>query len=403
MKRKGKIFRKNDEEILLTAPQNDYYESISHRFGLAQVFLYMALLAFVAVSLLTNTELITYQNLYYFVKDLNATSEKVDVLHSDAITYPTDVSQDFAFYRQGLAVAGNTSVTVYTATGRQTISRNVQYQNPTAVGTGKYLLVYELEGTQYSLYNSYTQVHSGKTASPIRCAAMSPCGMYAVVTESEQYASVVELYSSNFKLLGRYSYSDYVTDVAIDDKGDRLAILISCVQNGSFATELKIYQSGAESVVAQCALGDGLGLQCGFTNSEKLAVLCGDGVYYVSTRGKLLSETSFEGETLTAFDMTDRGCVAVLKKSGNILDHRVIVFDEGGKEAYRGEIKQNVRSVAMGQGMIYIKTPNGVTRVQLSNGDKNELPCDAEDCRLLVLDDGRILLCSSKRAVYYRF
>ena len=193
IKRKKDHARQNAEQIDLTAPQNEYYEAVSQRFGLAQVFLYLALLAFVAVSLLTNTNLITYQNLYYFVKDLNATTERVDVLHSDAISYPTDVSQDFALYRQGLAVAGNTSVTVFTSTGRQTVSRNVQYQNPVAVGTGKYLLVYELEGNQYSLYNSYTQIHTGKSSAPIRCATMSPCGMYAVVTESEQYSSVVEL------------------------------------------------------------------------------------------------------------------------------------------------------------------------------------------------------------------
>lgn len=403
IKRKKDHARQNAEQIDLTAPQNEYYEAVSQRFGLAQVFLYLALLAFVAVSLLTNTNLITYQNLYYFVKDLNATTERVDVLHSDAISYPTDVSQDFALYRQGLAVAGNTSVTVFTSTGRQTVSRNVQYQNPVAVGTGKYLLVYELEGNQYSLYNSYTQIHTGKSSAPIRCATMSPCGMYAVVTESEQYSSVVELYSNDFELLGRYQYPDYVTDVAIDEKGNHLAILVSRVENGSFTTEVELYRTRSDQVSARCELGDGLGLQCGFTSSEDLAVLCGDGVYYVSVRGKLLTEASFDGQTLAAFDMTERGCVAVLKKNGNILDHLIIVFDRGGKEVYRDEMKQNMQAVAMGNEEFFVMNSDGVVRIKTSGGEKTSLPCATDGRAMLALDDGRILLCSPQRAVYYRF
>ena len=403
MMRKGSGLRRNQEQIHLPTPENEYYEAVSQRLGLAQVFLYLVLLAFVAVSLLTNTELITYQNLYYFVKDLNATSERVDVLYSDAVSYPTDPSQDFVLYRQGLAVAGNTSVTVFTATGRQTVSRNVQYQNPVAVGSGKYLLVYELEGNQYSLYNSYTQLHTGKTSYPIRCATMSPCGMYAVVTRSEQYSSVVELYSSDFKLLGRYSYHDYVTDVAIDEKGDYVSILISGMRNGSYSTELKTYRTKSDQVFATCDLGNGLGLQCGFTDADRLAVLCGNGIYYFSVRGELLSEATFDGQTLTAFDMTARGCVAVLKKSGNILDHSVIVFDKSGKELYRGELKQNVQAVAMGDGAFYVMHPNGVTRVEAAKGKTAELSYETENCKMLVLDDGRVLLCSPQRAAYYRF
>ena len=180
MKRAEKKRSGEPEELELQTPVNDYYESVSERYGVAQVILYMALLAFVSISLLSNTGLITYQNLYYFFKDLNASAETVDVLHTDAVSYPTDVSQSFALYRQGLAVAGNTSVTVFTATGRQVLSQSIQYQNPVAVGSGKYLLVYELGGTQYSLYNSYTQIFSGRTQEPLRGAAVSSSGMYAL-------------------------------------------------------------------------------------------------------------------------------------------------------------------------------------------------------------------------------
>ena len=109
-------------------PLDAYYESISERFGITQVLLYLSLLVFVVLSLIGNTELLTYQNFYYFFKDLGASAETVDVLHTDSLSYPTDSAQSFTLYRQGLAIAGNTSVTVFTPSGRQTLSRMARHR-----------------------------------------------------------------------------------------------------------------------------------------------------------------------------------------------------------------------------------------------------------------------------------
>ena len=384
-------------------PQNTYYEGISERFGMAQVLIYLCLLAFVSVSLLANTHMITYQNLYYFIKDLNAAAEQVDVMQSDAVSYPTDRSQSFTLYRQGLAVAGNTSVTLFTASGRQTVSRNVQYQNPTAIGSGKYLLVYEQGGTKYSLYNSYTQIHAGKTDAPIRCATLSTGGMYAFVTDSDQYASVMELFSSDFELINRYRYNSYVTDVAIDEKGDYLAALISDTENGEFSTSVRFYRPREESIFSEVDVSRSLGLRCQFTQSGELSILCGNGVYYASVGGKLITESSFEGSSPVAFDLNRDGCVVILKKSGNILENQIIVFDKSGKMMYNGEVDQTVHGVALGEGFVCVMLSGEILRIRAEDGQRQSISCETENRVMLVARDGSVLLCSPKKAVSYRF
>ena len=181
------------ENLQAEAPQNAYYERISEKLGILQVILYLSLLAFVVLSFFANTNLITYQNFYHFFKDLNASAETVNVLDTDSVSYPMDEEQSFVLYRKGLAIAGNNNVTVFTAAGRQTVSKAISYQNPMAVGNGKYLLVYELGGMQYSLYNSDVQIHSAKTDYPIFGAEVSESGKYALITSSRDYATVVSL------------------------------------------------------------------------------------------------------------------------------------------------------------------------------------------------------------------
>ena len=56
------------EDLRSEAPQNPYYERISEKLGILQVVLYLSLLAFVVLSFFMNTNLITYQNFYHFLK-----------------------------------------------------------------------------------------------------------------------------------------------------------------------------------------------------------------------------------------------------------------------------------------------------------------------------------------------
>lgn len=389
--------------VRLERPLDAYYEGISERFGIAQVILYLCLLAFVVLSLLGNTGLITYQNFYYFFRDLSASAETVDVLHTDALSYPTDDSQSFTLYRQGLAVAGNTSVTVFTPSGRQTISQKLQYQNPTALGSGKYLLVYEMGGTRYSLYNSYTQIYAGKTADPIRGAAISASGSYLLISASDEFPSVMELYDSDFDRIGYFTLSSYVSDAAINEKGTSFAFLTSETESALFSTSVRIYETGREAPTATVSVGQGLGLSCAFTGSGNLAILCGDGIRFVSPRGTLLSESLFEGKTIESADLNTDGCALILKKNGNSAKKTAIVFDKSGKMLYNESIPETADEIRLTGKTVFLKCADGIVRISTVDGSTDRIACVTEQRTMLAYDETCVLLCSSKRATYHRF
>ncbi len=382
---------------------NDYYEAISERCGIFQVILYFFLLVFVSLSLLANTDKITYQNFYYFVKDLGAMAEQVDVLHTDSVSYPTDASQSFSLYRRGLAVAGNNSVTLFTANGKEIFSKNIRYQNPVALGSGKYLLVYELGGTQYSIYNSYTQIHTGKTDNPIRGAAISPSGMYAILTQTAQNPSVVELYDSNFDILNRYSYSAYVGDMAISDRGTYLGVVLSDTDKGQFYNTLRVYEPGKTEIHSEVTFGNGLAHSLSFTDSGDLVTLCSDGVYFSSVKGKILAEHSFDGRILQCAETGEWGCAVVLKKYRNSSENRVIVFDKRGEMLYNESIGETIGAVTLYKNVLYLKLSDGLAKCDLTDKTVQRIACETDYRTLLAVDEKNVLLCSSKKAVYYRF
>lgn len=384
-------------------PLDAYYESISERFGITQVLLYLSLLVFVVLSLIGNTGLLTYQNFYYFFKDLGASAETVDVLHTDALSYPTDSAQSFTLYRQGLAIAGNTSVTVFTPSGRQAISQKLQYDKPTAEGSGKYLLVYDADSTQYSLYTSYAQVRSGKSRYPIRSAAVSASGAYLLLSASDEFPSEMELYDDRFERIGYFTLSSYVTDVAINRKGTVFAFLASEVRDGAFATSIRIYETGRSEPVAVTSLGNGLGLSCSFTDNGNLSVICGDGVYIVSPRGNLLNSYAFDGKTIRSADENGDGCALILAENDISSKKSAIVFDKSGKIVYNEAINETAGTVRLCGDAIFLQCSDGIERIRTDNGHSEKFACVTDGRFMLAYDETCVLLCSSKRAVFCRF
>ena len=390
-------------EMIESLPQNEYYESVSERFGIAQVVLYLSLLAFVVLSFLKNTNLITYENLYHFVKDLNASAERVDVWNTDSVSYPTDEVQSFTLYRQGLAVAGNNSVTVFTATGRQTVSQTISYHHPVAVGTGKYLLVYDLGSTQYSLYNAYTQIYAGETDRPISGGTVSNTGMYALTTSSAGSASLVSVYTDQFSLINTYTKNGYVMDVAIDPKGKSVAIVTSSVSAGAFHTELTVGEIGTENISASVAVADSVAFSVCFTETDTVSVLCSGGVYTYRTDGSLQNGYSFDGDTVAASALSEYGVAVSLKAIGTASERSLLVFDKQGNLIYRETGSRQVDAISRYENVVYLQTAQGIVRLDAESGVLDEQLCQTDQRNMLAVSGSELLLCSPQKAVYIKF
>lgn len=406
MKLFKRLFHRKTENVAveLDNPRNEYYENISVRFGIAQVVLYLLLFSFVILSFFANTELITYQNFYYFFKDLGATADSVDIFETDSLTYPTDKTQSFGLYRKGLAVAGNTSVTVFSATGRQILSVPISYRNPTVVSAGKYFLVYESGGTRYSLYNSDVQIFSDTVEAPITGAAISDSGKYALISSSKDHNSVVYLYSSKFNCIAYYPFREYVMDVSLNSKGTHIAILYSGASEGGFVTGLQLAEVGKDVPIATPRVSSSLGLSCAFTSGGKISVLCTDRVIHYNTDGNETGDTHlFSGMTLTHMDLGNDGIAISLKKNAVSGENQVIVFDKNGKIVYNETVAEKIGQLKRHADTVFWTTADGVERLHLKTSSVERREAATNGRVLLAISETEVLCCSPGKAVYIGF
>ncbi|MBQ7172746.1 MAG: hypothetical protein IJR88_01325 [Clostridia bacterium] len=382
--------------------RSPYYENASARFGIAQVIIYLFLLLFVVLSLFNNRDLVTYENFYYFFKDLNAVN--LDLYDADTVSFPTDEIQSFTLYRKGLAVAGNNSVSIFTQTGRQLVSSSISYRNPVAVGSGKYLLVYDLGGKNYSLYNSYSRIHTGTTDDPITASFVSPSGDYAIATKNDaEGLSTICFYNDRFTMVNRYRKTGYVMDLSINDKGNLLAILLSDVSSGAVRTKVFLYVPGESTHKAEVLLNSGLGVSCRFTSAAHLSVLSEHGADDISYSGASAHLIDFDGRRILAAELSSDGLSLYLSGASLSEKNQLFVFDKTGRRIYRGTSEENYRTLSRSGKMLFCLSDGFVERINTSSGKREKMSIDTGGKKLLSIDGGEFLLCTPQKAATISF
>lgn len=403
---KEKILRHED----FAGAGDVYYATVSARYKVAQRILTLLLVLFLLLSVFTNISSITYGNFFYFFRDFG---NAVDIERSNYESLSYDVYQDqsFALYRGGIAAVSPSNVSVFTATGRRTLKSRSDFALPYAVCSSKYALVYDISGNTFALYNSFSKVYTESFDYPITDAAISDSGVFAVLTRSADYKSVVNVYNKNVKLAGRYSKDMYALDVTIDDTGEKMAVIYYDIGDGLGRTVLRVYDISnrvsedkypdEDRVIAQKTFEGEFPLACAFMSDGKLSLATDGSVNILDNNEyELYDSMSFNGE-LRAVYASEDGIVVALKEGALNDVNTVMAFDKDGKVLYNELVRESIREIAVLGRHIFIKTDAGVARINADTGEEEELGSQAG--KMLIYDESTAIVCGESKAVYIKF
>ena len=178
--------------------KNRYYEKVSDRYRTVGVLMILCLAVFGGALLLKFGEYITYDNFVYLIRDFNSVTDSAS--DYTEVSYQAQDSDVYVPFRDGFAAVGNSRVIVFDVGGSPLLTDEVSLSYPATASSEKYLLVYDIGGTTYSLYNSITRVIKNETDMPIISASVADDGSYIIVTEGKESKYLVKLYNSAFKL-----------------------------------------------------------------------------------------------------------------------------------------------------------------------------------------------------------
>ena len=386
-----------------------YYASVSARYKVAQRILVLLLVFFLLFSIFTNIREITYGNLFYFVRDFGNAVD-IESTNYETLSYDVYQNQNFSLYRGGIAAVSPSNVSVFTATGRRTLKSRADFVIPYSVCSDKYVLVYDMSGNSFALYNSFSKVYTESFDYPITDAAISDSGAFAVLTRSSDYKSVINVYNKSFKLIGRYSKNLYALDLSIDDKGERMAVLFYDVGDGRGRTTLRVYDISnrvsdkrdpdEDRILCEKEIDYAFSLSCSFNSGGGLSVITDSSILLLDGNLDPGDSIGYNAEVSAVY--TGENGAAVALGSGALNDrNRIIAFDGNGKLLYDETVRSSVREISVLDKYVFIKSDTGAMRLNTQNGDEERYDCQSG--RMLVYDSSTAIICAESKAIYIKF
>ncbi len=377
---------------------NKYYKKVSRTYLFAGIVFLVLLLVYIGGVYIFFGDYITYGNLKYLVRDFSSLRSSEDTALT-SIVYNGSEGTLFSGYRGGISVINNVRYTYYNDSGDIVTTQEISLSNPVMKASGKYMLVYDLGGTGYSLYNQFTEVISRTADGDIIAADTSDDGSYLVVYRGKNTRYTADLYSQNFKLVMSVNKDNYVMDCVLSSDGKYFA-LASAVPTGSdLDCELQILKRGGTEPVASLTYKGSLPLKL-YRGNGKFILVCSDRVVFVTSEGEVAGEYVPGSEEIRYADVNS--LFTVLVSSPDVLanDSRIVVIDnETGSVIHDTVSKIRVRGVYASlnpdECLAYIRTHDKI--IKLMKTSTEEIGAEGNILDIIPLSRG-ILVCREKSA-----
>lgn len=371
---------------------NKRYKRLSVAVGLLKyVVITLFFLFFMTMTFVYSAQ-INVENFRYILKDMNLKIPTGVEEYGD-IYYVADIEQSFAVYRDDFVCVGRSSLEVVDMTGKQVQSTELKYIKPRLVVGGKYMLVYDLSNTQYSVFNTFSRIHSETLDYPVSDADINDEGYYLIVTRDAEYKSAVYVYNKEMKRVYTYQTNDrFIYDAHLENDGS-FALYAADARNGGFRSEIIKGNIREESVRVTFEKDGALMLSAMKTGGGSTAVLCADSVMFFKG-DDLIYEYSFYGRACRRFACGGGYAAVVLTSEGAGVDSHLLVFDKDGTLAGEADAGADITALYVNGTSVYSLYTGRVERYEITTG-KSYVYESGHETKGLVFPDSEVVLAAA--------
>ncbi len=377
---------------------NRYYLGVSRKYMAAGIFFMMLIIVYIVFVMVFLGKYVTYENLRYLVRDIDAIT-LLENGEAAEIVYNGGDGMKTKSFRGGLALTSGDSYMYYDAGGVLLTENSINYSTPEMACSGKYMLVYDIGGVGYSVYNQLTCIIERESSQRIVCGDISDDGAILLVTRSRETKYVAELYNSAFAKSMSIYKENYVLDCALSPDGEYIILASGVPQETDLACEISICRKNSDSPLFTTMYTHTMPLDI-FTEEDGFVLLCDNGIYFFDYSGVITSSFSFAGMSLRYSNITSSSAVVVGSVNALGSENRCVVFDSTGGVLYNAVLDERITGAYAGVNMTdayaYLTTPDSVIQIEPS-GELDRRNPESEVLSVVPVNNGA-LLCSKTSA-----
>ena len=249
-------------------------------------------------------------------------------------------------------VLTNAELNAISVGGKKIYSVSHGFGSPVLKHSETRALLFDQNGFNVNIYNLGGEVTSLVTERNILNAAITRNGWYAIVTESEEYASVVSVYNRNDKLVYEwYSATDPVNNIVLSPNGKKLAVSTVNADNGELHSKLYVLEYESPDPVFSADFPEDIIYS--LENQKSVFAVC-TSTSIIHINWKKYTRTDYSSDfSLANMRANSSGLIAVFNRQSNRADNKIVVFNKKGKKTNEFNFDGIISDIVMSRGRIY--------------------------------------------------
>lgn len=277
----------------------------------------------------------------------------------DGFPFRTDSGRvlSVARVKGGTAVLTDASCVMLDKKGREAVDHTHYMADPVMKNADRYTLLYDPRAKAYMLCTLSGTLCRGNAAMPIIAGAVSPSGVFALVTRHDTANAHLDVYDKTGQPLHRWkSPTYYISDVAVSPSGRLVAMCgVTAADDGALRSAVIIQKVGGSENLREYTFDGSLIFSVQFTDGDTVTAIGDDLAARVSAGSEHCLTYRYSDRTLGGYDIAPDGDLAlVLSPHADGQNAVVTVLDGKCEEIASLETAMDAPRVAVAGDRIYL-------------------------------------------------
>ena len=257
------------------------------------------------------------------------------------------VSKENCYY-----VLTDTSISAFSNSGKIIFNELHGFSNPILSTSATRAIVYDQGGTLLYVYNLSGKINSLETKNEIITASISNGGAMAVVTHSNSFTSVVNVYDKNLKNIFTWnSAKDLINNAIVNNSENKLAVTSFNAVSGQYNSKMMILDFELADPLQTIEFNNTIVLS--LCNTGKgISVITSNKYKFVNWNKFNTNEISVSGE-INLVRKHDNGLLIVYNRANDRSDNTVLYISKKGVKTKEFKINNLITDIQFSKGRVY--------------------------------------------------
>jgi hypothetical protein len=301
-------------------------------------------------------------------------------------------------------VLTDSHLTYLSADGAEVSRYGCAYAEPLVRTADKYVLVAE-QGARRLQLTTRNKIELEKEVEyRIRSVALNQKGQMAVLTDGPQgYAVQLNVYNKTGRLLYTRNRNHTVTQVALSEDDNQVALLSVEADNGNLNTTLDVFSLKTSDPEALCSytVKDKLLYQVEYLSGGWVAAFSGSGAVMLDTADGLATLYAPEGMQVLGYAVAGDNLAVAVRPYGATSDGQIHVVNKDGDPLTQTDFTGAFRHLSGYKGTYALLTDSVVYKI--TKDGVSGTAATAADGRQVVLDDDKAVVLGLNRLTAHEF